>query len=94
MPSLACAAATCAGLAECNVAVDAGACEALAQASRTASEDHPCIDLASTFYLINPSGDLPSTQATFQEWFQQQAGWQVQATILCFANFSPLNAEI
>ncbi|XP_077991087.1 separin-like [Glandiceps talaboti] len=33
------------------------------------------IDPTKTFYVINPSNDLPSTQKTFQDWFQSQKGW-------------------
>jgi hypothetical protein len=29
----------------------------------------------STFYVINPSGDLVSTQETFETWFKNLAGW-------------------
>ena len=35
------------------------------------------VDLASTFYALNPSGDLAATQATFQDWFSGMRGWQV-----------------
>ncbi len=35
------------------------------------------IDLAESFYLLNPGGDLPATQQTFQSWLEQQPSWQV-----------------
>ena len=37
------------------------------------------VDLASTFYALNPSGDLEATQATFQDWFRGMQGWEVRA---------------
>ncbi|KAK9808987.1 hypothetical protein WJX72_007397 [[Myrmecia] bisecta] len=62
MPSLACAAA--------NV-------ERQTQGMAGAPGSGTCdVDLGSTFYLLNPSGDLPSTQATFEAWFSGQPGWQ------------------
>ena len=36
------------------------------------------VDLASTFYALNPSGDLAATQATFQDWFRGMRGWEVR----------------
>ncbi len=40
----------------------------------------PCsVDLFSTFYALNPSGDLADTQSTFQDWFSGMRGWQVGA---------------
>ena len=35
------------------------------------------LDLASTFYVLNPSGDLAATQAAFEERFVSQAAWEV-----------------
>lgn len=29
-------------------------------------------------YLLNPSGDLPATQAAFEAWFALQPGWQAR----------------
>ncbi|KAK9798929.1 hypothetical protein WJX73_002780 [Symbiochloris irregularis] len=80
MPSLACAAATAAASSagQTNVtgfAENAAGTSAPADAQGTAGRA-PLIDPLSAFYLINPSGDLPSTQAAFQQWFQSQPGWQ------------------
>lgn len=36
----------------------------------------PIVDPYNTFYLLNPSGDLGSTQATFEDWFKNQKGWE------------------
>ena len=35
------------------------------------------MDLASTFYVLNPGGDLADTQSCFEDWFAKQLGWQV-----------------
>ncbi|GJP49841.1 hypothetical protein CLOM_g9003 [Closterium sp. NIES-68] len=35
-----------------------------------------CVDAKSTFYLLNPSGDLKSTQGTFEAWFKKQPTWK------------------
>lgn len=81
MPSLACAAATAAACSAGEMVGTSPAedehdsVDAAAEASWPGAA--PLIDPQSTFYLINPSGDLPSTQAAFQEWFQGQSGWQV-----------------
>ncbi|XP_057978228.1 separase isoform X2 [Malania oleifera] len=37
---------------------------------RTISEVFPLIDPLDAFYLLNPSGDLSSTQAEFESWFR------------------------
>jgi separase len=37
------------------------------------------IDLSSTYYLLNPSGDLEKTQCAFEDWFKQQQGWEGKA---------------
>ena len=37
------------------------------------------VDLSSTFYALNPSGDLADTQSAFQDWFSGMRGWQVGA---------------
>ncbi|CAI5993931.1 unnamed protein product [Closterium sp. NIES-65] len=34
------------------------------------------VDARSAFYLLNPSGDLKSTQGTFEAWFKQQRTWK------------------
>jgi hypothetical protein len=36
------------------------------------------VDLSSTFYALNPGGDLEATQATFQTWFAGMRGWEVR----------------
>jgi len=33
--------------------------------------------MANTVYMVNPAGDLSTTQATFEETFRQQHTWQV-----------------
>lgn len=40
------------------------------------------VDLSSTFYALNPSGDLADTQSAFQDWFGGMRGWQVSAIAL------------
>lgn len=35
------------------------------------------IDMANTFYLLNPAGDLVDTQRTFEGRFTEEFGWQV-----------------
>ncbi|GAQ80926.1 Regulator of spindle pole body duplication [Klebsormidium nitens] len=34
------------------------------------------VDASNAFYLLNPSGDLEATQASFEQWFRSQKGWQ------------------
>ena len=36
------------------------------------------VDLSSTYYALNPSGDLAATQAAFQDWFRGMRGWEVR----------------
>ncbi|KAL2635365.1 hypothetical protein R1flu_006844 [Riccia fluitans] len=36
---------------------------------------NPC----NTFYILNPSGDLKSTQLSFEDWFEHQPGWKGKA---------------
>lgn len=49
-------------------------------AQRCAPAPTTCsVDLSSTFYALNPSGDLATTQATFQDWFRGMKGWEVSA---------------
>ena len=74
MPSLACAAA--AAVTGAHVPDAAPSRPAAAQVATKGA----LVDLRSTYYMVNPSGDLPATQATFQELFQKQAGWQVRST--------------
>jgi separase len=80
MPSLACAAA---------VAVRRQ--QASRQGSTTAKVDGNAaagpapagaLDLGSTFYMLNPSGDLASTQAAFEERFASVPGWEVWGVFL------------
>ncbi|CAN6476418.1 unnamed protein product [Victoria cruziana] len=40
----------------------------------------PCINLLDTFYLLNPGGDLTSTQAEFEDWFRSQ-NWEGKINI-------------
>ena len=35
------------------------------------------LDLSSTFYLLNPGGDLLETQQSFEPWFSSIGAWQV-----------------
>ena len=35
------------------------------------------VDISRTFYLVNPSGDLTSTQRQFEQTLAGQRGWQV-----------------
>lgn len=65
VPSLAAAAASLAAAAASN--------------STPAAERAPvprAVDLERTWYVLNPSGDLPSTQKTFQGWFSGNPGWE------------------
>ncbi|GLJ31010.1 hypothetical protein SUGI_0619970 [Cryptomeria japonica] len=36
----------------------------------------PVMDPYNAFYLLNPSGDLSTTQAAFEDWFKNQRGWK------------------
>ncbi|XP_057825408.2 separase isoform X2 [Cryptomeria japonica] len=36
----------------------------------------PAMDPYNAFYLLNPSGDLSTTQAAFEDWFKNQRGWK------------------
>lgn len=42
-----------------------------------ASNTQPSIDLTSTFFMLNPGGDLTSTQTTFEACFKNQKDWEV-----------------
>ena len=66
-PSLACACAT----ALRTVSNAPGADDSAAPAESRA------VDARDAVYMLNPSGDLPHTQDTFQDFFRQQRGWQV-----------------
>ena len=48
-----------------------------------AAEQHAAVNIASTLYMLNPSGDLPTTQAAFQALFAGQQTWQVSGCT-CF----------
>ena len=84
-PSLACACAIAARTAVgCSPSANsAGATEKasskaeLAEQEVHGGEEHS-VDVHDAVYLLNPSGDLASTQSTFQQLFQQQEGWQVR----------------
>ncbi|PRW58029.1 Regulator of spindle pole body duplication [Chlorella sorokiniana] len=45
-------------------------------AAASAHRASTCVDLSSTFYALNPSGDLADTQSAFQDWFGGMRGWQ------------------
>ncbi len=65
-PSLACAAA-----------VAARQPSAPAGTSADRARESTAVNMANTVYMVNPAGDLSSTQATFEETFRQQHTWQV-----------------
>lgn len=65
-PSLACAAA---------VAVRQPS--APEDASPDGAREATAVNMANTVYMVNPAGDLSTTQATFEEIFRQQHTWQV-----------------
>jgi separase len=54
-------------------------------ASKIVSDEHfrantaivPSIDPYNAYFLLNPSGDLGSTQSAFEEMFKTQHGWEV-----------------
>ncbi|KAH9290839.1 hypothetical protein KI387_034956, partial [Taxus chinensis] len=50
---------------------------ALEQASKL-----PFVDPYNAFYLLNPSGDLSTTQAAFEDWFKNQQGWEGKAGVI------------
>jgi hypothetical protein len=37
----------------------------------------PALNLSSSFFLLNPDGDLPATQNSFEGWLRQELGLQV-----------------
>lgn len=39
------------------------------------------VDLRSTVYMLNPSGDLSATQAAFETLFRRQPDWQVRLVV-------------
>ncbi len=65
-PSLACAAA-----------VAARQPSAPAETSADGASEATAVNMANTVYMVNPAGDLSTTQATFEETFRQQHTWQV-----------------
>ena len=50
-----------------------------AAAAATGAPRSPSVDLSSVYYAINPSGDLQSTQDTFETWFKGLRGWSGRA---------------
>ena len=66
-PSLACACAT--ALRNQSTAPGSG--------DSAAAAESRAVDARDAVYMLNPSGDLPHTQDTFQDFFRQQTGWQV-----------------
>ena len=42
----------------------------------TIGRSFPSIDPINVYYLLNPSGDLNSTQEEFEQWFRNQ-NWEV-----------------
>ncbi len=65
-PSLACAAA-----------VAARQPSAPEDSPPDAAREAAAVNMANTVYMVNPAGDLSTTQATFEETFRQQHTWQV-----------------
>lgn len=51
----------------------AGTSPAAAAAAATA----PVLELSSSYFLLNPDGDLPATQESFQSWLEGELGLQV-----------------
>eukprot|EP00887_Chlorella_sp_A99_P003555 scaffold7.g3555.t1 len=49
---------------------------AAASARRCAGQAAAVADLRSTYYALNPSGDLAATQSAFQDWFARLRGWE------------------
>ncbi|CAM6096994.1 unnamed protein product [Calypogeia fissa] len=41
--------------------------------------DVTCVNPYNTYYILNPNGDLLSTQAAFEDWFTKQLGWKGKA---------------
>ena len=78
MPSLAVACA--ASVARSSQAASSGSGEA--GPCNSPSPDGSRLDSQSTYYLVNPAGDLAATQLTFQPWFHQLPGWQVHLAAL------------
>ena len=67
------------------------------ESSPRSSPETPCchrVDAECTWYLVNPAGDLPSTQTTFEPWFQRLPGWQVpsHATLEMFQQLNCFHA--
>lgn len=89
MPSLACACAIAArNGSDCSpLASDTSDSQQVSQeepdnsqTAESSSQEAKLVDVHDTVYVLNPSGDLASTQSTFQHFFAQQRGWQVQDT--------------
>ena len=53
-------------------------CPSLPAAAASAGRGSRQADLASTFYALNPSGDLAVTQGASQDWFARLRGWEVR----------------
>lgn len=65
---------------EVHVAADSAECVCEPCFTDEARESHVphVVDLRSTVYMLNPSGDLPATQAAFETLFRRQPDWQVR----------------
>ena len=57
----------------------AAAAAAASQTTATKAAAPPQVDLSSAYYTINPSGDLQTTQDTFETWFKGLRGWTGRA---------------
>ena len=71
-PSLACA---CATALRNSIPVAGGG-------ERAAAAEERGVDARDAVYMLNPSGDLPHTQDTFQDFFLRQTGWQVNKLLI------------
>jgi hypothetical protein len=61
----------------CAAAVAARQPDAPAETSADGPREATAVNMANTVYMVNPAGDLSTTQATFEETFRQQHTWQV-----------------
>lgn len=39
-------------------------------------QDKDFVDVRSTYFVVNPGGDLKKTEKLFGDWFDGQAGWK------------------
>ena len=48
----------------------------MAQVERAGALHQSSLDTQNTFFMVNPSNDLASTQEMFGDWFESKDGWQ------------------